>query len=130
MFPIPIPGRQRLHSRDRRTELERVIITIMTNRCLAFFCTIVSIAVTNGLTLRPKNTIRFRGIRQFATGSGIPPNPTERSRRQQEIEDRRISHLEYLDSLSGKKFRRNNVVKTVIDTSDEVVSKLASQELA
>lgn len=102
----------------------------MWTRCLAFFWTAFSIAVSNGLSLRPKNIISFRGIRHFVTGPGIPPIPTEPSRRQQEVEDRRLSHLEYLDSLSGKKFRRQNVVKTVIDTSDEVVSKLASQELA
>jgi hypothetical protein len=41
---------------------------------------------------------------------------------------RRTTYLENLDDLSGKKFRRKQVVQNIIEGSDEVVAKVASQE--
>lgn len=63
------------------------------------------------------------------TGKGCPLQPERR----QDVMKPLFSYMEYLDSLSGKKFRskrKKTVVQKVIDTSDGLVGKFASKELA
>jgi len=95
-------------------------------RCMALLLSLFGLLSSiDGLALRQGPTMLFGRN----TGKGCPLQPERR----QDVMKPLFSYMEYLDSLSGKKFRskrKKTVVQKVIDTSDGLVGKFASKELA
>lgn len=96
-----------------------IMLTMKSPRCccrhhgcyLTLLCVLAAVSSVHGLALPTKWLAKVRPIR--LRGLSLDGN----------------SYLENLDALSGKKFRRKQVVQNIIDGSDDVVAMVASQEL-